>query len=396
VRPVKIVSNIFGIAAIVLLLLAIGAALLIKYYPKEYLLEFVTKRAEGVLDRKVFIRDISYGLGGVTLEDVRINESDSDQAPLIFGSEYVDLRFSFISLLKLNLDFDKIAVRNANCNIVFDDKGISNIQKLFSGISNRGNLGLSAKISRLSLFNTAISLENPPKNLAPLAGTYKVTGKILIDDSIKIYGYTIQLPGQRGRISPELTMEIFKDDFAVTGSVRLENVSLLWVYQWGKDVSLPYNYINGRVTDLVITKTYVKGRARASSTLLNTSKLLRMEGSCQVDLDAGKVLISQTAGSIDSSNFFIENLDFTFEGKIIRFRIKNINAVLSDMMPLIKIIPSKLFGNVTGSVSYAGGTYSGNMTLVDFGWDPETKIISGLRATLLVSDNMFKNNGCAV
>jgi hypothetical protein len=390
VRPVKIVSVIFGISAAVLLLLALSAALFIKYYPKEYLLEFVTNWAESALNRKVFIKDISYGLGEVTLEEVRIYESDSDRAPLIFGSEYVDLRFSLISLLKLNLDFDKITVRNAACNIVFDNKGISNIQKLYSAISSKGDSGLSAKISRLSLFNTAISLESPTKNLAPLAGTYRMTGKIRIDDSIKIYGCTIQLPDQRGKISPEITVEILKDNFMVTGSVALENASLLWVYRWGKGVSLPYNYINGKVEDLVVTKNYVKGRARATSTLLNTGKLLRMDGSCQVDLGAGKVLISQTAGSIDSSNFFIENLDFTTGGKINRFSIKNINAVLSDLMPLIKIIPSKLFGTVTGGVSYAGGAYNGTMTLADFGWDPETKIISGLNATLLVSDNMFK------
>ncbi len=389
-RPVKIVSVFFGISAAVLLILATVALLFVRYFPKENILEFVTARTEEMLGRKVFIKEISYRPGGVTLEDVRVYETDSDRSPLLFGSEYVDLRFSLISLLKLNLDFDKILIRNAICNIVYDEKGISNIQRLITGFSNTEDSGLSAKISGLSLFNTAINLENPPGNLAPLAGTYRVTGKVRIGKSIGIHDCSVQLPGQRGRISPELALKLNKDNFIISGSVDLENASLLWVYQWGKNVTLPYNYINGSIRDLKITKNYIKGHVRASSTLLNTGKLLRAEGTCEVDLDAKKVMISQTAGSIDRSAFSIENLDFTFGGKIMRFSIKNILAEVSDLVPLLKFIPTKLFGRVSGNVSYVSGLYSGNLSLEDFGWDPDAKIITGLNATLSVSGNLFK------
>lgn len=390
-RPAKIVK-VFTISATSILLLAtIGAVLFVKFYPMENLLAFLTAQAEAALGRKVFVKNIGYSLGGVTLEGVKIYESDSENSPVLLASEYVGLGFSLISLLQLDLDFDTLTVQNATCNIVFDAKGESNIQRLIQSMSHKKNSGLSVKISHISLSNAAIALENPPKFLAPLAGTYLVTGKIRIDKTITIHSCSIKLPQSRGKISPELTVEILKNDFRITGFVVIENVSLLWVYQWGNTAALPYNYVNGKVANLIITKHFITGYTNATSTLIDTNKLFRVEGACHVDLDAKSVYISQTAGSVENSTFFLDYLNFTLGGKLVRFNVKKISASLSDLRPLLKFIPSKLFGMVEGYLSYAEGLYNGNLSLVSCGWDPETKIISDLQTTLAITDNIFNN-----
>jgi hypothetical protein len=179
-------------------------------------------------------------------------------------------------------------------------------------------------------------------------------------------------------------------NFRITGSVNIENVSLLWVYKWGNSVSLPYNIVNGKISGLEITKNYVKGSASASSTLMNTNKLLRADGFCHVDLGAKTVLIRQTKGGVDNSSFFIDRLNFTFGGKLLEFNIKNMHAELTDLMPLVGLIPAKLYGMVEGSLSFAGGLYNGSLSLRDCGWDPQTKLVSDLQTTLTIHENIFK------
>jgi hypothetical protein len=389
VRPAKIVK-VFTISATSILLLAsIGAVLFVTFYPKENLLAFLTAQAEATLGRKVFVKKIGYSLGGVSLEGVKIFESDSEHSPVLLSSEYVGLGFSLFSILQLELDFDTLIVRNATCNIVFDAGGESNIQRLLTSMSKKKDSGLSVKISHISLSNAAITIENPPKFLAPLAGTYLVTGKIRIDKAIRINSCSITLPRSRGKISPELTVENLNNNFRITGSAGIENVSLLWVYQWGNTAALPYNYVNGKVANLVITRHFITGYTIATATLIDTNKLLSLEGTCHVDLDARSVYISQTAGSIENSTFFLEYLCFTLGGKLVRFNASKINASMSDLKPLLKFIPSKLFGTVEGYLTYADGLYNGNLSLGSFGWDPETKIISDLQTTLAISENIF-------
>ncbi|OHD70183.1 MAG: hypothetical protein A2W19_05190 [Spirochaetes bacterium RBG_16_49_21] len=389
-KPAKIVRIFLVFFTALVLCASIGAALFIKLYPKERLLGLVIAKAEFLLKRKVSVKNIGYSLGGIFLEEVVIHEGGSDNSPVLAASEYADLRFSLISLLALELDFDKISLENAFYNIVFDDKGESNIQKLVSTFSREGDSSFSAKISNIALSGAIISLKNPPKLLAPLAGTYRVSGKIQVGKGVRIHDCTVTLPQSRGRLHPDLIIEFFKDTFRISGSVGLENASLPWVYQWGENVSLPYNILNGKVTDLVITKQYVKGRADATSTLLNSNRLVRAEGLCNVDIDAGTVHISQTKGGVDNSSFFIENLRFSFDGKLSSFGVRNASVALTDVMPLLKFIPPKLFGTVEGDLSLANGLYNGNLSVSGCGWDPDLKIVNDLQATLYIRDNVFK------
>jgi hypothetical protein len=162
------------------------------------------------------------------------------------------------------------------------------------------------------------------------------------------------------------------------------------VYRWGTNVTLPYNIINGTVTNLIITKNYVKGNAKATSTLLGTPKLLHADGYCHVDIAGETVFIGTALGHIEKSSFYVENLHFTFEGNLIKFSINKIAASITDTMPLLKFMPRKLFGYAEGSLSYAGGLYNGTLAISNAGYDPVQKIISGLTTTITVSNNTFQ------
>ena len=105
------------------------------------------------------------------------------------------------------------------------------------------------------------------------------------------------------------------------------------------------------------------------------------------------VFIGRTQGGIDKSSFYIDNLLFTFDGNLIRFGFKNIDATISDAAAVLKFFPAKLFGRVEGDLRYGGGLYNGNLKLNNCGYDPETGLVSDLHASLAIADNRFKQTG---
>ena len=389
-RPVKILKVLAGILISVIIVISIGAALLITLYPRDRLLNTVITMAEAALKRKVAVKNINYSFGGIVLEGVVIHDDDTAESPVLVSSKSVNISFSLASLLRMEIDFNKISLKDSACNIVFDDKGVSNIEKLIQDLSKDGDTGVKAKLSSINLTNAVLTLENPPKILQPLAGTYVISGKIRIKKNIHVYDCSLRLPQQRGMIFPDVVIKTLPGNFEIKGSADLENASLLWVYQWGDNVTLPYNLINGKVTDLVITKNYVTGIAHATSTLLNSTKSVRADGRCRVDIDNRTVRIYVAAGSIEKSSFYVENLHFTFNGKLIRFNVKNIDSEITDAALLLKFMPSKLFGRVAGSLSYSAGLYDGTLSIANGGFDPKVKIISDVHTSITVNGNIFK------
>jgi len=376
----------------VFLIISISAVLFINYYPIENILKLVISKSETALGRKVSIGDLAYGFGGVSLSQVTIYESD-ERSPVFASVDRADLKFSLVSLFKFELDFDSISLKGAQCNIVFYDQKESNIGKLISSLPKNSDSGVTATISKIKLSGAVITLSNPPSYLAPLAGTYRVDGTIHLKKNIMIRDCTVVLPDNRGKLRPELTIKALKNDFNISGKTDLENASLLWVYRWGNNLTLPYNVVNGSVKNLKITKTFVKGDVSAVSTLLNTGKAIRADGFCKVDIAGRTVYIGRTRGGIDASSFYIDGLLFTFAGKLISFSFKNISAQISDAKPVLKFIPAKLFGKVEGDLSYGGGRYNGTLALSNCGYDPDINIISGIHATIAVTNNMFKATG---
>ncbi len=391
-KPAKTLKALFIVLLSLLIIASASVALLVTLYPAERILTLVTGKAESALGRKVIIRSIGYGLGGIALEDVTVYESD-ENSPLLARVEKADLRISLLSLFRLELDFGSITLKKAHCNIIFDEKKESNIGKLISGFTKKSGSAVTAKISKIRLADASVTLTNPPPVLAPLAGTYRVDGTVKIGKYIEIHDCSVRLPLARGRAHPELTIKKLKDDFEISGSVKLENASLLWVYQWGTDVRLPYNIVNGTIRNLVITKTFVKGDVVATSTLLNSAKIISAAGSCKVDISGRTVFIGQTRGGIDKSSFYIDSLHFTFDGNLIRFGIRNIDALISDAAAVLKFLPAKLYGSVAGDLRFGGGLYNGKLKLGNCGYDPDTKLISDLHAAITISDNRFTQSG---
>lgn len=388
----RILKFSFRFLLAALILLIVGALLFITLYPAENILKLVTSNAEQALGRKVSIKDIGYSLGGIYLRDLVIYESD-EKSPVLASVEKANIRFSFLSLLRSEFDADAISLKKPVCNISFNDDGVSNIESLISSLAKNKGSGMSAKISKISVSDATLTLANPPPVLAPLAGTYVIDADVYIRKKIEVRDCMLKLPEKRGVLRPEVDIEILKDDFRITGAVNIENASLLWVYKWGTNVTLPYNITNGSVTNLIITKNYVKGNANASSTLLNTTKIVHADGYCHVDIAGRTVLIAKTQGTIDKSSFYIENLHFTFDGNLIKFNINKIAASITDTMPLLKFMPKKLFGYAEGSLSYGGGLYNGTLAISNAGYDPSTKVISGLTTSITVTNNTFQKTG---
>ncbi|MBP7736754.1 MAG: hypothetical protein KA369_12330 [Spirochaetes bacterium] len=391
-KPVKTLKAAAFVLVSVILLLSASIALLVAFYPAERILSLVTEKAESALGRKVIIRHIGYGIGGITLEDVTVYESDKE-SPVLAGVDRADLRISLLSLFKMELDFSSISLKKARCNIVFDENRESNIGKLLSSLTKGKGSGVTAKISRIKVTDATVTLSNPPPVLAPLAGTYNIDVTVKIGTNIMVKDCTVQLPRPRGIVHPELTIKTSKDNFEITGDVRLENASLLWVYQWGKNVNLPYNVVNGTVKNLVITKSFVRGDVIAASTLLNTPKVISANGFCKVDISGRTVFIGRVSGGIDKSSFYIDSLHFTFGGGLIGFNIRNIDAQVSDAAAVLKFLPAKLYGKVEGDLRYGGGLYNGNLKLVNCGYDPEIKLISDLNASVTIAESRFKQTG---
>jgi hypothetical protein len=392
VKPAKILKVFIVALSAVILVLSAAATLLVTFYPAERILSLVTEKAESALGRKVLIRKIGYGIAGIMIKDVTVYESD-ENSPVLAGVEEADLRISIISLLKMEIDVSSITLKKAHCNIVFDEKKESNIGKLVSRMAKSGGSSVSAKISKIKLIDATVTLTNPPPNMAPLTGTYGLDGTIRVGKPITIRDCTVRLPQSRGTLKPELDIKTTKGNFVISGSVKLENASLLWVYQWGKNVQLPYNVVNGTIKDLVITKQYVQGNVVATSTLLTAKKLISAAGFCKVDITGRTVFIGKTQGGIDKSSFFIDNLHFTFDGTLIRFGFRNIDATVADAAAVLKFFPAKLFGRVEGDLHYSGGLYNGNLKLTNCGYDPETGLVSDLHASVAITDNRFKQTG---
>lgn len=391
-KPAKTFKAALVSLAALLLILTVSAALLVAFYPAEELRSLVTEKAENALGRKVIIKNIGYGFGGITLEEVTIHESD-ESSPVLASVMKANLRIALLSLLRLELDFNSIVLKKAYCNIVFNDQGESNIGRFLSGIKENRGSSFSAKISKIKLAGAVVTLANPPARLAPLAGTYGIDGTIIIGKTIDIRDATVKLPETRGTVRADIIVRDIKSNPAITGSVKLEQVSLPWAYRWGTGVKLPYNIVSGTITNLVATKQGISGNVMASSTLLNAPTVFSIAGFCSFDISNKTISIEKTRCGIGTSAFIIDYVRIPLGGKVSQFSVRNINASITDVAPLLRFIPEKLYGRVTGDLRNNGGLYSGTLTLIDVGYDPELKIISGIHATLSITDNIFRQSG---
>ena len=382
---------------VVIILIASGTAVFIYLFPKDKLLDIISTNTEIALKRKVTIGDINYGLGGVILDDVILYDGTTIKSSIIASTKKVNLRFSLLSLIQLHIDFDSITLINPAINIIFDKNGVSNLERLISDFPEKDDSSFTANISYIRLSNATINLKNPPKYLNPLTGSYNFTGDIQFNETIDIVNSTLILPHGRGTMYPDLSINK-TGDLKIVGSVGLKKTSLLWVYKWHrrKNFKLPYYRLTGNVLKVTITKDKVIASAKSSSTLNNSKKIVYAEGNFTIDIKNKTVLLNKIKGNIEKSSFFINEIFFTWRGKLLSFNVNQIDSYIQDIRPVLTFMPVGLFGNVKGNLRYKAGLYNGNLYTKNMGYDPKEKILSKFNTVIRIKDNLFKNTNVPI
>ncbi len=392
---IKLFKYLALFLASIILILTSAIGVVIYLYPKEKVLAIVSKASEENLKRRLTIDNLSYSWRGIVLTQVSIHDGLGEKDPVIARVKEINLGIDFLALINKEIKFNKIYLDSFMINIVFNNDGVSNIQQLITDLipEKKDDTAppISAKISKILLNNAIITLKNPPSSLKPLEGTFNITGVVKFDksNSILLSECTLVLPGERGILHPDLTI-IPRKDFLITGGVQIKKVSLIWVYQWGDNVTVPYNVVTGEVKKLKITNEFVEGYAKATSTLRNSPNIVFADGYTKVSIKDRTVYLGNVEGKVLGSSFFINSLFFTFDGKLINFNITNINANITDVLPLLKFLPKELFGKLNGSLAYDKKMYNGQLRLTDVGFDARNKILSGISTTISVDNNLFK------
>ncbi|MFH0975453.1 MAG: AsmA family protein [Spirochaetota bacterium] len=391
------------ISGTAILAISLSAFLVYHYFPKDKILSIIISSAEETLKRKIIIQEIDYGLQGITLKNIRIynNLYTDDKIPdkdILASVKEADIKFSLLPLLKKEFIISGIVLNNFKIHIIYDD-GKSNLGKLLLDLKNSSESGIKTKISIIKFKNAEITLKNPPDILKPLEGRYVFNGtvNIHVSDSFAVTDCIIILPEERGTIySDKIGVSVFENDFEVTGDCRLKKCSLLWVYKWVKDLSLPFTNFTGNVTGLKITKDFVEGFAKGDSYLTN-SKIVNADGKCRVDLNKETVDLIKIRGEVEKSKFFINQIFFSFSSKIkdslIRFNITDIDSSLIDAKGLLTFLNSNilnnLYGWVTGNISCEYKNFSGNLNLKNVSYRSNGKNILTVTSDISIKNNII-------
>ncbi len=378
----------------VLLLFSLSAFTVLYFFPESRLLARLTTMARQATGRLITISHLKYGIRGVYLGRVVIHDGLSEKDPVILTADEVRLMFVIKSLfLEKTFKVKSVSMKNLNFIIQYDDKGVSNIERIYQSIhKGDGSAGPGASIESIRFTNAGISLRNAPKVLKPLEGDYSITGEISLnqDKSLHLSNCSIKMPENRGRLWPELSLTMNNGDFKIFGDVKLADASLRWVYMWGDNLTLPYDVVNGNVFDLEITKNHVSGRAVALSTLNNSTGTVSADGRCHVSISGNTVLLSEVKGALNGSTFLLQKLLFSFKGDIIQFIVKDMDVRVEHVRPLLDFLPDKLTGKVAGSISFQKGLYNADMDLLGVSFDQKSKFITDLTTSITVRNNIFR------
>ncbi len=374
-----------------LLLLALAIGLILYFFPKEKVKTIIIEKARILIKREVTIEKIDYNLKGVSLSGIKIYETPANEGKILAEADNVILGIAYPSLLQKKVLISRIYLKNLKINFEFDNEGNSNIENFFDDLSeSEGEDKQTADIKMIRMENTSFTLKNPPEFLKPLEGEYRINSDFYPKENslIEVKKCRLQLPGERGTLSPELFISLKKDNFEITGETELKKASLAWVYKWASH-PLPYHLVNGRITDLKINKNMVEGKADVTSTVFNSKKIINALGSCRVRIDKETVLIFDTNGTIDKSKGFLKTLLLTFNGKLRGFEISDFDISISDFRSLFWEVPDGLYGRASGNVRYSGEKVNAGIKLVNSGFDFKNKLISGINTELKITNNIF-------
>lgn len=400
--------TIVTVISTVMLIIA-GAALIFYLYPQDKVLNIIKTRAETTIGRKVDIVSLNYSFKGVVLHGVQISDTDENGNPLsddksLLKADEAVISYSLLSILKKDFTIKTLYFNKLSVKLSFDNKGVSNLEKLIKEINgntetaeNREKTSLS--ISKIILTNCRLNLVKPPQIIKPLEGEYLVNSTINIKDGKKfIFSNSgIILPSGRGIVYPDIEIDT-TEKFRLTGNIKLENCLLGWVYNFTlKPLPLPFESVSGIIKNFEITSSQIKGQAKVTSILKYNKNRINAEGSCVVDLNNRTILISGVQNRLNNSSSVLENLTINYNtGSVTRFNVTGANYSIADLRYMEPEIPSGFAGILKGSLSYNGSSYSGKIQISDCSFKDKTEILSGLNTEIEISNNVFKKENIPV
>jgi hypothetical protein len=403
VKKARFFKYFFIIFFIVILLFAISAVLVYHYFPKDKILNLITTSAEETLKRKVTIKGIDYGLQGITLNNISIfnnlySDNETPKQNLLASVKEAKIQFSLFPLLKKEFIINRIILDDLKIIISFE-KEQSNLGSFLKDLNTGNESGIQTKISSIKFKDAEITLKDSIELLKPLEGRYIFNGILNIspDNLLSIADCEIVLPEERGVIfSDNVVVSLPKNNFEVSGDYRLKNCSLLWVYKWAKDLSLPYTNFTGDVKNLRISKDFVEGYAKGRSVLTN-SKILNAEGQCRVDINRETVSLIKINGEILKSKFFVNEILLSFSNTIkdslLKFNISDIDANINDSKGILSFLPgniiSNIFGDVSGSISFENNSYNGSLNLKNVVYRSDDKDIIKINSEISIKNNII-------
>lgn len=401
---IAIISVVLIISALI-----ISVGLLYYFYPEDSVKQIIKNKTEILLNRKVEIGSLHYSPKGIVIYGVIIYDkaSDNTETVLVKADEVV-ITFSLISIIRKDFIIRSLYFSGLDVNLIFDKDEKTNIEKLINELKEKtpankeqGQDGgeKNIKLSKIILNDCRLKLTNPPKFVRPLEGEYRINSTILIEKNsiFNVADTKIILPQTRGILYPELDIET-AGEFTVKGSIKLENASLQWVYQFPvNDPGLPFEIVNGQIDDFEITKNYIKGHAKATSTLKNSKSILSADGWCTVEISSRSVYLKDIAGKINSSSVNVDNMMISArQGAVKKFSFSNVLFQLSDLRQILNSLPSGLYGAAKGGLSFDGDTYNGKIELSNVGFSDNVEIFSGINTTVDINNNIIRKENIPV
>lgn len=392
----------------------ISVALFIYLFPKDRLLAIITETAETQLNRKVFINNINYSFNGVSLSNLRIlNSKDKNDIELL-KADNVSLGFSPLSLLEKKLIINHITLDGLKINITYENE-IFNIEQFLREIlkldkkekskdkevtkekiektseKDDKDQGIKTTISYIKLINASLWLKSAPSFLKPLIGKYSVNGKLVLanKDKISIQNILVNLPKKRGIVTGELLLDLLAPEFVLKGNLKLNNVLTKWTYTWADNLSLPFKQFNGKLNNFHITPNYLEFNVDGKTTIENND-IINLSGYSKIKFRPIELLYSNLEANIRDSSAFLKTFKINLQTKDISFNFDSLDIDFSDIKGIVKEIPKKLTGKVSGSLSLKDKKVNGKLKISNTGYGLEDKIISNINGDILINNNYFR------
>lgn len=377
---IRYAGKLIKYSVIIFLLLTVivmgTGVLLVHFYPKEKVLELIISHSSQFLNRKVHIKKIEYSLRGIVLEDIKIfdlpDEQSSNQRELLRSKE-ATIKIMPWALLNREFKIWSLSIDDGVLNLNIDKNG-NNISQLIEEIQSKSSEGeenqsLKISLKGIILSNFKLKVSGIKGRYEALNGTYKLDSRIKNQnfEELIVSDTAITLPSNRGKIKPNVNISLGKK-FNITGTAKLKNVSLNWVYTFKMDKSpLPYEIVNARITNLQIDKKSISGNLTGVSTLRNFPRKLEVSGHCTVLLEPKiSVIIDKTRGTIQNSDLAVDKITIDANrGAIDILNTAKSNVLISDLRGIVPEIPKNLSGRLVGSIKYNRGTINGDINLKD-------------------------------